>query len=145
MSKIEDFLSAEEEQEIVNAIKMAEQDTSGEIRVHIEKSSKLDAFNRAIEVFNFLKMDTTKLQNGVLIYVAVESKSFAICGDKGINDLVSNDFWDSTKNIIQSSFKSGNFKQGLVNGIKEAGIQLKKYFPWNENDTNELPNEISKS
>lgn len=144
MSKVEDFLSAKEEQDIVDAIRNAEKDTSGEIRVHIEKTSKIDPYKRAIEVFYLLKMDNTKLQNGVLIYVAVADKSFAIYGDKGINNVVADNFWNTTRDIIQQHFKLGNFKQGLVEGIKEAGTQLKTYFPWQQDDTNELTNEISK-
>ncbi|NCP50990.1 MAG: TPM domain-containing protein [Flavobacteriales bacterium] len=144
MSKTEDFLSKEEEQEIIDAIRTAELNTSGEIRVHIEKTSKTDAFNRALEVFHYLKMDNTKEQNGVLIYVAVEDKTFVIYGDKGINDVVTEDFWDSTKDIMQSHFKTGNFKQGLVEGILKAGNQLEKHFPWEHGDMNELSNEISK-
>lgn len=144
MSKVEDFLSKEEEQEIVEAIRMAEKNTSGEIRVHLEKTTELDPFDRALEVFNELKMDETQLKNGVLIYLAVEDKTFVICGDYGINDVVANDFWDSTKEVMVAHFKNGNYKQGLIDGILIAGEQLKKHFPWSEDDTNELSNEISK-
>lgn len=141
---VEDFLTASEEQEVIEAIRIAELNTSGEIRVHLEKTSKGDAKNRALEVFYTLKMDNTKLQNAVLIYVAIEDKTFGIYGDKGINDVVSTNFWDSTKNVMQSYFKTGNFKQGLVEGILKSGEQLKKYFPYTDLDTNELTNEISK-
>jgi len=144
MSKVEDFLTKEEEQEIVEAIRMAEKETSGEIRVHIEKTTSIDAFDRALEVFHLLEMNKTALKNGVLIYVAVKDKTFVICGDKGINELVSNDFWDTTKEVMASHFKNGNFKQGLIDGIKKAGHELKLYFPYQEGDTNELSNEISK-
>jgi len=144
MSKVEDFLTQQEEQEIVEAIRIAEKNTSGEIRVHLEKTTKLDPFDRALEVFNELKMDETKLKNGVLIYLAVEDKTFVICGDQGINDIVAIDFWDSTKDIMVAHFKNGNFKQGLIDGILKAGEELKKHFPWAEDDTNELSNEISK-
>jgi uncharacterized membrane protein len=144
MSKVEDFLSVEEEQEIIEAIRIAEKNTSGEIRIHIERSSKIDAFDRAMELFHDLKIDDTKLQNGVLIYVAVEDKTFVIYGDKGINDVVSNDFWDSTKEVMQSHFKAGNFKQGLIEGVLKAGKELETFFPWEDNDTNELTDEISK-
>jgi uncharacterized membrane protein len=144
MSKIEAFLSEEEEQEIIKAIRIAEQNTSGEIRVHIEKSSNKDAFDRAMEVFHYLKMDNTKQQNGVLIYVAVEDKTFVIYGDKGINDVVPKGFWDSTKDVIQSHFKHGNFKQGLIDGILKAGEQLETHFPWIHGDKNELSDDISK-
>lgn len=144
MSKIEDFLSASEEQDIVEAIRKAELNTSGEIRVHIEKTSNGDASKRALEVFYSLKMENTKAQNGVLIYVAIEDRNFVIYGDKGINDVVPKDFWNSTKDVIQSHFKNGNFKQGLVDGILMSGEQLKTNFPYTDTDTNELPDEISK-
>ena len=144
MSKVEDFLTKEEEQAVVEAIRLAEMSTSGEIRVHIEIETSLDTFDRAKAVFHELKMDETELKNGVLIYVAVRNRSFIICGDKGINDLVPADFWDCTKEIMASQFKGGNFKQGLIDGISNAGEQLKKYFPYQNNDSNELSNEISK-
>ena len=144
MSKVEDFLTKEEEQEIVAAICTAEKNTSGEIRVHLEKTTALDPYDRALEVFNQLKMDQTQLQNGVLIYVAVKDRNFVICGDKGINDVVKEDFWNSTRDVIVAHFKNGNFKQGLIDGIIKAGEQLQQYFPHIEGDKDELSNEISK-
>ncbi len=144
MSKVEDFLTKEEESAIVEAIRVAEKETSGEIRVHIEKTTSKAPFDRALEVFNELRMDATELKNGVLFYFAVADKNFVICGDKGINDVVATDFWDSTKDKMAMQFKAGNFKQGIVDGILNAGEQLKKYFPYQEGDTNELSNEISK-
>jgi uncharacterized membrane protein len=145
MSKVEEFLSAKEEEEVVEAIRSAEKATSGEIRVHIEKSHKeLDIFDRAMEVFHLLKMDNTKQENGVLIYVAIDDRNFVIYGDKGINEVVPTDFWESTKDAIVEQFKAGNYKQGLIDGILKAGEQLNKHFPWSENDTNELSNKISR-
>ena len=144
MSKVEEFLTAYDEQQIIEAIRIAEKNTSGEIRVHIEKTSKIDVYDRALEVFRMLKMDNTKLQNGVLIYVAVEDRNFVIFGDEGINNVIDDDFWESTKNIMQSHFKRGHFKQGLVDGIIKAGKQLETYFPWEAGDKNELPDDISK-
>lgn len=144
MSKVEDFLTEEEEKIIVEAICVAEKETSGEIRVHIEKTTSKDPYDRALEVFHFLKMDATELKNGVLFYFAVADKTFAICGDQGINDKVASDFWDSTKDAMVLQFKAGNFKQGIVDGILSAGEQLKKHFPYQEDDINELSNEISK-
>ena len=144
MSKVESFLSPADEQEILNAICTAERNTSGEIRVHIEKTTAITAIARAKQVFIELKMNTTQHANGVLIYVAVENKLFAICGDSGIDKVVPNDFWDKTKTAIANNFARGQFKKGLIAGILMAGEQLKKYFPYdNVDDTNELPNEIS--
>ncbi|HKJ49270.1 TPM domain-containing protein [Christiangramia echinicola] len=141
----EAFLSKREEEEIVDAIRQAERTTSGEIRVHLEPSTgDLDIFERAMEVFHALKMDNTKDANGVLIYVAVEDRNFVIYGDKGVNDVVADDFWESTKDLIVSHFKNGNYKDGLVEGVLKAGEQLQKHFPWDEDDTNELSDQISK-
>jgi uncharacterized membrane protein len=145
MSKVEDFLTADEEQEIVDAILESEKNTSGEIRVHIETSTSIDHYIRAQEVFHLLKMDNTREGNGVLIYVAVDDKKFVICGDKGIDEVVPEDFWNSTKDVIQNNFKEGKFKEGIINGILMAGKELKAHFPWNPNDANELSNEISKA
>ena len=144
MSKVEDFLTAEEEKEIVDAILKAERNTSGEIRVHIEAHTRLDHYQRAQEVFHLLKMDNTKEENGVLIYVAVNDKKFVICGDKGVNKIVPPNFWQTTKDAIQEHFKKGKFKDGIVAGILTAGTELETHFPWQSNDTNELSNEISK-
>lgn len=151
MSKVEEFLTSEDEAAIIEAIRIAEKNTSGEIRVHLETHSlsaeepnePIDAFDRAVEVFDMLDMDNTKERNGVLIYVAVQDRTLVIMGDKGINDIVGQDFWESTKDIIINHFKNGNMKQGLVEGILKAGEQLKKHFPYKKDDKNELPNDIS--
>jgi uncharacterized membrane protein len=144
MSKVEAFLTKKEEEEIISAIQIAEKNTSGEIRVHIEASSEKDHYERALEVFYLLKMETTKDANGVLIYVAVDDKKFVICGDEGINKVIPTDFWNSTKDSIQNHFKKGDFKQGIVDGILTAGKELKIHFPYQSDDINELSNEVSK-
>jgi uncharacterized membrane protein len=143
-SKVEAFLTPQEEQEIVAAILDAEKNTSGEIRVHIEATTSLDHYERAQEVFHLLKMDNTRKSNGVLIYVAVTDRKFVIFGDKGINAVVPSDFWNGTRDIIQHHFKDGAFKKGIVEGILKAGKELKTHFPWRPNDTNELRDEVSK-
>lgn len=144
MAKVEEFLTKKEEQEIIAAIRIAEKNTSGEIRVHVEATSNKDPYERALEVFILLKMNNTKDENAVLIYVAVDDKKFVIYGDKGINKVVPKDFWNSTKDVMQNHFKKGDFKQGLVDGILKAGKELQVHFPWQIDDENELSNEISK-
>ncbi len=144
MSKVEDFLTAAQEQQIVAAIRHAEKTTSGEIRVHLEKHTELDVLERAAEVFHWLKMDNTIQRNGVLFYVAVDDHKFAIYGDQGIDHIVPDTFWESTKEAILNQFKKGDFTQGLIDGVLLAGTQLQKHFPWIHDDTNELPDEISK-
>jgi uncharacterized membrane protein len=144
MSKVEAFLTPEEEQEIISAIRTAEKNTSGEIRIHMEASSEKDHYERALEVFHYLKMDNTKDANAVLVYIAVKDHQFVICGDKGINEVVPKDFWNTTKDIMQNHFKQGRYKQGIVDGVLKAGEELQIHFPWQTDDEDELSNEISK-
>lgn len=144
MSVIENFLTTSEEEAIVAAIREAEQYTSGEIRVHIEKNCNTDILEHAMTVFHYLKMDNTKEQNGVLIYVAVDKRTFVIYGDKGINEVVGKEFWNSTRDVIANHFKKGEFANGLIEGIKLAGKELSQHFPWLHGDTNELDNSISR-
>ncbi len=144
MSKVENFLTEAEEQAIVDAILKAEKNTSGEIRVHIEATAKIDHFSRAQQVFHFLKMDNTKDENGVLIYVAVADKKFVVYGDKGIDNAVPRGFWDSTKDVIASHFAKGDFKEGIVQGVLKAGEELEAHFPWDHGDINELSDAVSK-
>jgi uncharacterized membrane protein len=145
MKSPEYHLSEKEEQAVVKAIQEAEKNTSGEIRVHIEKSSEKEPLERAKEVFLFLKMNETEARNGVLFYLAIEDHTFAILGDQGIDAVVPDDFWNSTKDLVISEFTKGAFGRGLVLGIEEAGKKLKDFFPYRSNDTNELSDEISKA
>jgi uncharacterized membrane protein len=145
MSKIESFISKQDEEAIVAAIKEAEKNTSGEIRVHIEAHTDEDHFEHALKVFQELEMHKTEQRNGVLIYIAVNDHQFVILGDEGINNLVSDDFWDNTKDVMQDHFRKGDFKTGLVEGILKAGNELKTHFPYQQDDEDELSNEISKS
>jgi len=144
MSKIEDFLTTAQEQDIIKAIEVAENNTSGEIRVHIENNTDLPPKERALEVFHLLEMEKTELRNGVLFYVAVESKKFAILGDEGIHAKVTENFWDAEKELMLSYFKKEEFALGLVLAITEVGNKLKEFFPYHSNDSDELSNEISK-
>lgn len=144
MSDIEEFLTSDEENAIVAAIGEAEKNTSGEIRVHIEKNAGKPPLERAQEVFQQLGMHATEARNGVLFYVGVKDHSFAIVGDEGIDKVVENDFWDCTKDIVIGHFKENRFGQGLVEGILRAGDRLKTYFPFSDGDKDELSNTISK-
>ncbi len=145
MSQVEDFLTAEEEQKIVEAIRDAEIATSGEIRVHLERDLKEDCMEHAKEIFHLLKMDETQDKNGVLFYVAVNAHQFAIIGDEGIDHAVPDDFWLSVKDTVTKEFSMGNYAGGLIMGILEAGKKLQKYFPYKKEDKNELSDDISKT
>jgi uncharacterized membrane protein len=137
------FFSETEQQQIVAAIQQAELNTSGEIRVHIEPTCDGDAYDRAKTVFESLGMHATELKNAVLFYVAYTSKKFAILGDSGIHEKVSQQFWDAEKEVLLSYFKENKHAEGLSKAIMDAGQKLKQHFPYQSDDTNELSNDIS--
>lgn len=143
MSNAITILNREEDRRVVEAIKQAELNTSGEIKVHIENRCKGDVEERSLIVFNKLKLNETKLRNGVLIYLAVRDHKFAILGDEGINNVVGQGFWNDVKDLMLSHFKENRFAEGLEQGIQRCGEKLKTYFPYQSDDINEIPDEIS--
>ena len=140
---VKNFLSKEQQEAIVAAIENAENATSGEVRVHIESSCKADILDRTAQVFSDLKMHKTALRNGVLIYLAVNDRKFAIIGDTGINSKVPTGFWDEIQTAMTSEFIKNEFANGLIKGIEMVGEKLKTFFPVADDDINELSNEIS--
>ena len=143
MPNARQILNDEEDRRVVEAIKQAELNTSGEIKVHIENRCKGNVEERSLYVFDKLKLHETKLRNGVLIYLAVRDHKFAILGDEGINKVVGDGFWNDVKDLMQTHFKEGRFAEGLEQGIQRCGEKLKTYFPYQSDDINEIPDEIS--
>ncbi|NVO02231.1 MAG: TPM domain-containing protein [Bacteroidetes bacterium] len=143
MANAKNFFTEDEITDIKQAIMDAEFDTSGEIRVHIENNCIGDAVNRATYVFDKLKMNKTELRNGVLFYLAVKARKFAIIGDQGINEKVPENFWNGVKQTMLNHFREDEFANGLCEGVVKAGEQLKEHFPHQHNDVNELPDDIS--
>jgi uncharacterized membrane protein len=143
MPNAKNFFTEEQKISIKQAITAAELNTSGEIRVHLENHCGEDVLDRAAFLFDKLEMKKTDMRNAVLFYVAVKDKKFAVIGDSGINSLVEENFWEDVKSLLLEQFKNGNFTEGLVVGISKAGEKLKKHFPYQTDDTNELSNEIS--
>ena len=143
MKTAKDLFSKEEKEDIRQSILNAELDTSGEIRVHIETSCKGDVMDRAAYLFDKMGMQKTDKRNGVLFYLAVSNRRFAVLGDKGINAVVPVDFWDDVKNLLLNNFREEKFTEGLIEGISKVGANLKKHFPYQTGDVNELPDDIS--
>ncbi|MDG1842037.1 MAG: TPM domain-containing protein [Crocinitomicaceae bacterium] len=128
---------------IKEEIVLAEKNTSGEIRIHLDKKCSADPVEAAIKVFETLGMTNTKDRNGVLIYLAINDKKMAIIGDTGIDKKVPEDFWESVKNTMVENFKEAKFVEGICEAIKESGMKLSTYFPYQSDDENELSDEIS--
>ncbi len=138
------FFSADEQKRILEAIEKAEDHTSGEIRLHLEgRCPTEEPLDHAKELFFQLEMDKTAQRNGVLIYLATASHRFAILGDEGIHRVVPENFWEDVKDRMVSHFREDDFSQGMVEGIARIGEKLHEFFPWQSDDANELPDEIS--
>jgi uncharacterized membrane protein len=141
--KAADFFTKEQQTKILEAVKEAEKATSGEVKVHIETNCTEDVLDRAAWLFGKLGMQKTALRNGVLFYLAVNDRKFAILGDAGINAVVPSGFWDDISILLAQNFREGRFTEGLCQGIIRAGQQLKTNFPYQGDDVNELSDEIS--
>lgn len=141
--KASEFFTKEQQSQIRSAIKKAEENSSGEIRVHLESTLSGDVLDRAAWIFKKIGMHKTEARNGVLLYLAVTNKKFAVIGDWGINRKVNKEFWDEAMEIIQKHFREEKYSEGLAEAILLIGQQLKEHFPHQKDDVNELPNEIS--
>ncbi len=137
------FLTKEQQAHVRAAIIEAEKSTSGEIRVHIETRLTGEVLDRAAWIFNRIGMDKTADHNGILFYLVIEPRKFAIIGDRGINAKVPDTFWDNIKELMEKNFREGKYTEGLTEGIIMTGIQLREHFPFRKDDINELPDEIS--
>ncbi len=137
------FFTKEEKSLLKEAIASAELNTSGEIRLHIDNRCRGDVLDCAAAWFDKLKMQKTELRNGVLFYIAVKDRQFAIIGDAGINAVTPDDFWENIREEMLNYFTENRFADGLAKGIRMAGNQLKQHFPYQPDDINELSDEIS--
>jgi uncharacterized membrane protein len=136
-------LSKQEEQQVIAAIQSAEQDTSGEIRVHFQRRAKENLLDAAKKTFLELRMQNTRLRNAALIVVFLESRKFAILGDKGINEAVPDNFWDETRDLMGALFREGKIAEGLCAGIAQIGEKLKAFFPAGDDNPNELDDALT--
>lgn len=137
------LLSQSEEETLKNAIKQAEEKTSGEIRVHVTETCKGEPVEECKRLFFKLRMDETKQRNGILFYLALKSRTFAVWGDEGIHEKVKDEFWQSITEVAIQEFKHKRLVSGLEKAVTLCGEKLKLYFPIEANDTNELSNDIS--
>lgn len=137
------FFTKEDEKRIVGAIVKAESMTTGEIRVHVDSHSSLSPFDAAVNTFSLLGMHKTKHKNGVLFYILCDDRAFAVIGDRGIDNVVPNGFWDDICQKLSADFKGGDFAGGLEAAILKCGAKLKEFFPSNGENEDELPNDIS--
>jgi len=139
-----EFFKKDEETKIVDAIKLAEKNTSGEIRLHLTREIKKDPMKEAIRIFNHLKMHKTASRNGCLILLGLKNKKIVVIGDKGINEKVGDNFWQDVVALMVENFKKDDYAQGLSSAIILIGEKLKAFFPYQSDDINELSDEISK-
>jgi uncharacterized membrane protein len=142
--KKREFFSAEDKEQIVESIRMAEKETSGEIRIYVEsKNPYVDAIDRAAEIFYKLKMQETDHRNAVLLYVAMDHQELALFADEGIYQKTGADYWNNAVKNMIARFTKDNVSNGIEQCVKQIGETLKEKFPYNPTeDKNELPDEI---
>ena len=138
------FFTHEEKQRVVEAIRNAEQRTSGEVRVYVEsRNAYMDPMDRAAEIFYNLKMDKTDERNAVLLYVAIKDKELALFGDEGIYNATGAEYWNAAVRNMLLEIKAHDIIGGMVHCISSVGEVLHEKFPYNKlDDKNELPDEI---
>lgn len=137
------YISLEEKRLILKSVMEAEKQTSVEFQVHIDKSCKGDVIEKASAVFNFIHLNKTKTKKWLLFYLSLEDQKYAIIGDKEMNEMIPENFWDLVENHMQNKINEGNLTACLSEGIKMAGDQIRNFIPKQINDINELPDEIS--
>lgn len=137
------FFNPADEAKIIAAIQAVEKMTSSEVRVHLDEVDKLPVIEAAWIAFQKLKMHRTKERNGVLFLVLPHRREYAVIGDEGIHAKVGAEFWQEVKNNMHQHFLQGHFSDGLVSGIQMVGQKLQQFFPYSQEDRNELPDEIS--
>lgn len=140
------FFTKAEQEAIVASIAEAETLSTGEIRTFIERDLENhggDPYLRAREVFAQLGMQNTAERNGVLVYLAVRSRKFAIVGDEELHKLVGGDYWIDIRNQLAAEFAVERYAEGLVAAIRAIGKSLGRDFPPRPDDINELPDDIA--
>jgi len=143
MRTTKSYFTKKQQGDIKQAILNAELDTSSIIRVHIENACEGDVTERAEKLFRKFELNKSELRNHVLFYMALQNRKFAIIGDTGINEYVPKSFKKDLNKRMLSHFKEDNFTEGLCEGIKLTGEILKKHFPQQTDDINELADELS--
>lgn len=138
-TKKKQFFNNEEEERIMAAIGMAETASSGEIRLYVESECADSVEKRTVEIFKKLKMHKTRERNGVLIYIAMESRKFAIFGDEGIHKKMGFSYWTTEVATLKTFLVDERIVDGVCQVALDIGEALKAHFPYQSDDKNELP------
>ncbi len=137
------FFTTEQQHQMVQAVQQAEKNTSGEVRIFVEsKCEYMDAVDRARDIFFSLKMEKIKDRNAVLLYMAIDDRQLALFADEGIYQRLGQEYWDREAKKMIDSFTKNDYTGGVCVVVEEIGQALKKEFPYQSTDKNELPDQI---
>jgi uncharacterized membrane protein len=139
------FLSEDDLEAVARAVAAAEEQTSAEVRVHLDHACPGDALPRAIKVFERLGMHKTAERHGVLVYISVTDRKLAVIGDKGIHERVGEAYWRELVDAVRDRMRRERPRDGLVHAVSELGAVLGRHFPRRPDDTDELPDAVSVS
>ncbi len=105
---------------------------------HVEK----EVVNSALAAFYKEKLYKTRDENGILIYISVLEQKVWVLADTGINNKIDQKEWDSVVKDLTTGIKTGNKCEAICEAIQQIGLILKKHFPYQKSDTDELHNLI---
>src|SRR5436190_479046 len=105
---IDRLLHPREQREILDAVRIAELRTSGELKVHVEAHCPAaDPYTRAVQLFEKLGVHRTEGRNGVLVYVATQDRRYAIVGDVGIGEPQGSEMWAEATRQLSIALRRG--------------------------------------
>ena len=141
-------LSAADLRELGNAIQASEASHRGELRFAVEGAldvgqlwSGMTARERAVDLFSSLRIWDTAENNGVLIYLLLADRQVEIIADRGIHQKTGPEVWAAICSSMQKSFQRGDFRGGLLDGLRDVSAILDRDYPADGKNPDELPNE----
>jgi uncharacterized membrane protein len=137
------LITPEEQNRLLDKIARIEKRSSGEVRIHVTGRRVKDPLETARSTFTSLGMTRTKRRNGVLVFLSLPSRRFAIVGDQGIDQVTPADYWGRLRDTLAEHFAAGSYCQGLLEIMDRVESVLVEHFPYEKGDVDELPDDIS--
>jgi uncharacterized membrane protein len=137
------LISPEEQNRLLDKIARIEKHSSGEVRIHVTDRKVKDPLEAARRTFTSLGMAATRRRNGVLVFLSLPSRRFAIVGDEGIDRVTPAEYWETLRDGLAGRFATGEYCEGLLEILDRVEAVLVQHFPYERGDVDELSDELS--